>query len=249
VSYERLSSHQIWQLRRLTTPTVYNGWEIITRQNASRDGFNIEETRDFMPEHGPMAGRAVTVTVRVGGPAEPDNRARWTRFREHVASVDGPKIVVVQDLDKPAVYGSLWGEIGGNTFKSLGCVGTITDGGMRDLDELRASGFKAIARRACVGHGVAALVEFNTPVEVFGRTISPGQLVHADQHGFLAVPPEDEVRLLAAAKQLDAAEADLLRVAREPVADAMGEFHTRLDGAIDQFVRQIKTDISKRGEW
>ena len=34
--------------------------------------------------------------------------------------------------------------------RALGCVGTITEGAIRDLDEMTAAGFKAIARRLCV---------------------------------------------------------------------------------------------------
>ena len=44
----------------------------------------------------------------------------------------GPKIVVVQDLDKPRVIGSFWGEVNSNIHRALGCVGTITDGAIRD---------------------------------------------------------------------------------------------------------------------
>ena len=59
----------------------------------------------------------------------------------------GPKIVVIQDLDKPEVLGSFWGEVNASVHRALGCVGTITDGAIRDVDEMTAAGFKAIARR------------------------------------------------------------------------------------------------------
>lgn len=49
------------ELKRWSAPTIYNGWEQITRRNAAADAFNLEETRDFMPQLGPMAGYAVTV--------------------------------------------------------------------------------------------------------------------------------------------------------------------------------------------
>ncbi|MBL8029281.1 MAG: RraA family protein, partial [Fibrobacteres bacterium] len=48
------------QLKRWNTPTVYNGWEQITKRDASKEAFNKEETRDFMPQMGMMVGRAVT---------------------------------------------------------------------------------------------------------------------------------------------------------------------------------------------
>ena len=63
----------------------------------------------------------------------------------------GPKIVVVQDLDKPRLYGAFWGEVTSNFHRSVGCVGTIIDGGIRDMDEMGQAGFKALARGLCVG--------------------------------------------------------------------------------------------------
>ncbi len=45
------------------TLAVYNGWEQITKSDASKDGFNIEECRNFMPQMGPMAGYAMTVVA------------------------------------------------------------------------------------------------------------------------------------------------------------------------------------------
>lgn len=246
---DRLSPAQIWQLRRLTTPTVYNGWELVTRHDPARDGFNLEPTVDFAPTLGPIAGRAITLVVRVGGPAPVDNRQRWTRFRQHVANQrDEPKLLVVQDLDKPMLYGSVFGEVAAATFRSLGCVGAIIDGGLRDVDETRATGFKVLARRACVGHGVGALVSFGEPVEVFGRRIEPGQLVHADQHGFLAVPPEDEPRLLEAAGFLDAIEAGLL-VAARAAGKPVDAFLQQFDSAVDAYVSAVRSRFPKRGEW
>ena len=76
----------------------------------------------------------------------------WSDYRRHIASVAGPKIVVVQDLDKPRTVGAFWGEVNANNYRALGCVGTIIDGGIRDLDEMNNAGFKALARWLSVGH-------------------------------------------------------------------------------------------------
>ena len=115
----------------------------------------------------------------------------------------GPKIVVVQDLDKPGYVGSWWGEVNSNTHRALGCVGTITDGCVRDVDEMTNAGFKALAARLCVGHAHAAPAKWGCEVEVFGRCIQPGQLIHADKHGFLAIPPGEERHLLEASLFMD----------------------------------------------
>jgi len=41
-----------------------------------------------------------------------------------------------QDLDKPALHGAFWGEVNSNIHKALACVGTITDGAIRNTDEM-----------------------------------------------------------------------------------------------------------------
>ena len=53
-----LSHADLLQLKRWNTPTIYNGWEQITEHDPGRDAFNLEETRDFMPQMGPMIGYA-----------------------------------------------------------------------------------------------------------------------------------------------------------------------------------------------
>jgi regulator of RNase E activity RraA len=201
-----LSHGDLLQLKRWNTPTIYNGWEQITAHDVAAAGWNPDETRDFMPQMGPMVGRAVTLVVEPSNPSHKERAAAWEDYRKYVAEAEGPSIVVVQDLDAPRVIGSFWGEVNANAHRALGCVGTITDGAIRDLDEMTNAGFKALARRLCVGHAHVTPVRWGVPVTVFGREIRPGQLIHADKHGFLAVPPEDEGRLLEAAAFMDSNE-------------------------------------------
>ena len=186
---------------------MYNGWEQITQHDAGAECFNLEECRDFMPQMGPMVGYAVTVVFE---PSKVEHRRAnpngWSEYRRYVASLPGPKIVVLQDLDKPRVIGSFWGEVTANTHRALGCVGTITDGAVRDIDEMTNAGIKAIARRLCVGHAYSHPVRWGCEVEAFGVKVKPGDLIHADKHGFLVIPREDEGRLLEAARFMDSNE-------------------------------------------
>jgi len=198
-----LTHAELLQLKRWNTPTIYNGWEQITRHNPAHDAFNLEEVRDFMPQMGPMVGYAVTLVVEPSNSKHKQNASARGEYLKYLASAPGPKIAVVQDLDKPQVVGSFWGEVQSNTHRALGCVGTITDGAVRDVDEMTNAGLKALARRMCVGHAHVVPVRWNCEVEVFGRKIQPGQLIHADKHGFMAIPPEDEARLLDAARFMD----------------------------------------------
>ena len=188
-----LKHTELLELKRWNTPTIYNGWEQITNKDAAHECFNLQETRDFMPQMGPMIGYAVTVVIEPGNPSHKTSKPNaWSDYRKYMAVCPGPKIVVVQDLDKPNVLGSFWGEVNANIHKALGCVGTITDGSIRDLDEMNNAGFKALAKRLSVGHAHSVPVKWDCEVSVFGSTVLPGQLIHADKHGFLTIPKEDE---------------------------------------------------------
>ena len=244
-----LSPEVLSQLRRWSTPTVFNGWEQFTHHDAAADAFNVEDVRDFMPDIGPMVGYAVTAVVRVSDSSRrATNGQAWAEFRRHVAAQPGPKIVVVQDLDKPRVVGSIWGEVSATIYRGLGCVGTITDGGIRDVTEMTAVGFKALARRLCVGHGHGALIEWGRDVTVFGRTIRPGQLIHADQHGFLAIPHGDEEQLLEAAAFMDGNEAKILSAGQTAVHALIDEHLAQIDRAIASFGNECAARFCRTGE-
>ena len=173
-----------------------------------------------------------------------------TKLTAYVASVPGPKIVVVQDLDQPRVKGAFWGEVNSNMHRALGCVGTITDGAIRDLDEMTNAGFKALARRLCVGHAFGHPVRWNCAVEVFGRTVQPDDLIHADKHGFLVVAPEEQLGLLEAARFMDANECGtVIAAARDTAGQTPEEICNRLDGAAAEFNRNVKAKFKRTGEW
>lgn len=239
------------QLQRWNTPTIYNGWEQITRHDISRTGFNVDAPHDFMPHLGPMVGRAVTVVCEPSNAEHPKkNPNAWSEYRHYLARVPGPKIVVVQDLDRPRVIGAFWGEVNSNIHRSLGCVGTIIDGGIRDLDEMNHAGFKALARRLCIGHAFSTPVRWDCEVEVFGRVVKPGQLIHADKHGFLAVPPEDEAKLLEAARFMDANECQtLIPAARDVTGKSAAEICDAIDAAARRFGEAARAKFDRKGEW
>ncbi len=242
---------ELLKLKRWNTPTIYNGWEQVTRADVTREGINEEETRDFMPQMGPMVGYAVTLVVEPGNAAHKKDAARaWTEYRRYVGHEPGPKIVVVQDLDKPRVVGSFWGEVNANVHRALGCVGTITDGAIRDLDEMTNAGFKGIARRLCVGHAHVTPVRWGCEVEVFGRRIRPGQLIHADKHGFLAIPEGEERGLLEAASFMDANECTtLIPAARGAAGLAMKDVLARIDDAAAAFSTATRKRFGRKGEF
>jgi regulator of RNase E activity RraA len=129
-------------------------------------------------------------------------------------------------------------------------VGTIVDGAIRDLDEMTNAGFKALARRLCVGHAAVHPVRWNCEVEVFGRVIRPGQLIHADKHGFLAVPLEDEAGLLEAARFMDTNECEtVIPASRGASGQNHAQIITGLSEAGRKFGEAAQKKFQRKGEW
>jgi regulator of RNase E activity RraA len=244
-----LSHGDLLKLKRWNTPTIYNGWEQITKHDR-RTHFNEEGIRDFMPEMGPMVGYAVTVVCEPSNPEHQTHSSANAEYHRYLADTPGPKIVVLQDLDKPRIVGSFWGEVNANVHKALGCVGTITDGGVRDLDETANAGFKVIANRPCVGHAYAWPAKWNCAVEVFGCEVRPGDLIHADKHGFLVIPQEDQERLLDAVLFMDGNECDtVIHAARSAVGKSFEQLLANMQEAGAGFSKKVGERFRSKGEW
>jgi regulator of RNase E activity RraA len=112
------------------------------------------------------------------------------------------------------------------------------------------AGFKALARRLCVGHAHVTPVRWGVPVRVFGREVLPGQFVHADKHGFLAIPPEDEAGLLEAASFMDANECQtVIAAARSADGATADELLARMAAAAREFGEVSRRKFRRGGEW
>jgi len=135
-----------------------------------------------------------------------------------------------------------------NFHRSVGCVGTIIDGGIRDVDEMGQAGFKALARGLCAGRAHSCPIRWGGDVEVFGRRILPGQLIHADKHGFLAIPPGDEPGLLEATRFMDAQECQTVIVAaRDAAGKSPLEICDAMDRAGEAFRAAAREKFARKG--
>jgi 4-hydroxy-4-methyl-2-oxoglutarate aldolase len=245
-----LSLSDLLKLKRWNSPSIANAIEQVSRANPLTLS-NREAAHDFMPEMGAMVGYAMTVVMSAGDPRpKREQKENFQRYREYLASHPGPKIVVVQDADKPQCYGAFWGEIGANHARALGGVGTITDGAIRDLAEMKNAGFKALARRLAVSHGYSWPLRWGVEVEVFGTTIKPGQLLHADLHGFTVIPDDAQARLLEAARFMDDAECThLLPASRGAAGRTNKEILAAMKRGGADFGAAVKRKFGRRGEF
>jgi 4-hydroxy-4-methyl-2-oxoglutarate aldolase len=218
---EPLSAQELDALRRLNTPTVSNAIETFNIRPRS-EGFMDPNIRCIFPEMGVMVGYACTATISAREPAPPGLHASRFEQWDNVLSIPAPRVMVIHDLDDPPAVGSYWGEVQSNIYRALGCVGTVTDGSVRDLDEVRALGFHFFAAHVSVSHAYVHLVDFGQPVKVGGLTVNPGDLIHADQHGVLVIPHEVARDVVTAAAEVERVERQIIEYCKSPDFDIEG---------------------------
>jgi 4-hydroxy-4-methyl-2-oxoglutarate aldolase len=212
-----LSQSQLDALKRYNTPTIANAIEVFNVRGREL-GFLPHEIRCLFPDFEPMVGYAVTSQTRATPPEgpQPDLNADYLRY---VAAQPGPKIAVGQDLDNPPGLGAQFGEVNATIHKKLGCIGHITDGCPRDLDEVHGLGFHLFGRNPCVSHAYVRIVDFGKPVKLAGVPIQPGDLIHADKHGVCIIPHEIADRLVDACQAVERMEKPLLDHCRSAAFD------------------------------
>jgi regulator of RNase E activity RraA len=209
-----LTTQQIDALRKITSPSVANAIE--TFNVRPREAGNLSsDIRALFPEMGPMVGYAVTALIRAErGPIE-GHRASLFAWWDFIQSIPAPRVIVVHDLDDPRGQGAQWGEVQANIHRAVGCVGVVTDGSVRDLEEVRALGFQFCAAHVSVSHANVHMVDFGIPVKVGGVWVKPGDLIHGDQHGVLTIPPEVAPGIPEAIAKVEAMERRIISVCQD----------------------------------
>ncbi len=215
---EPLTAAEIAALGAIDTPTICNLLEMVAPERRGH-GYTVRQLNCVFPELPPMVGYARTATVRAKEPgplsAEDYLELRFAYF-DYLASGVAPRVSVVQDLDdgQPG-YGAFWGEVNSNVHKALGCLGTVTNGSVRDLDVI-AEDFQLLAGVIAPSHAFVHLVEFGGEVTVPGMVVRDGDLVHADRHGAVVIPHQAARELLGALPLMQRREAVIIEAARDP---------------------------------
>ena len=215
MSQSVLNDDELATLRKYDTPTVCNALDVLMPDAVKN--FTKYSLYCAFPAMPPMVGYARTATVRSTLPTlntpEQHMNDRFT-YWTYLSDGPSPAVSVIQDLDgAEAGYASFWGEVNSNAHKAMGCIGTITDGSIRDLDGI-AEGFQLIAGRVLPYGGTVYLVNWDCRVNVAGMVVSSGDLVHADRHGAVAIPAEVARDVAEAAELVIRREAVMLKEAK-----------------------------------
>jgi 4-hydroxy-4-methyl-2-oxoglutarate aldolase len=203
-------------LRELDTCTVCNAIETF-QVRLRNTGFADSSIRCFFPDLGPMVGYAATARLRSGDPpisgrGYHDRTQWWT----DILRIPAPRIVVFEDMDRKPGTGAFLGDVHAAIIKSLGCVGYLSNGAVRELPEVRKLGIQLFAGELAVSHAYAHIFDLGATVSVGGMLVRPGDLLHGDRHGLLNVPKEIAAQIPEVAARLKRSEKRIVDYCSSP---------------------------------
>lgn len=201
---KNVMDEKIQKLNKIDTPTItnviatyphdkelclglYNPWKC--------NWYTDSTCKCIFPELGRRSGYAVTVIF-----GEYDHNFSRLTFADVLKAVDqSPKPVILiaqQNMpEETKVKNGLFGGIMTTALKKCGCIGCISDGPSRDIDEIRPMEFQYMLTGVCAGHGEFGIQAVNVPVSVCGMDVAPGEFIHMDENGAVKFPADkvDEV--------------------------------------------------------
>src|SRR5271157_13207 len=232
-----LTPGELALLRHLNTCQVADAIETFDVR-LRNEGFVGTSVRCMFPKLPSAVGYAVTARIRTSEPpmrgsSYPDRTDWWN----YLLTIPAPRVVVLEDLDRRPGLGSCAGEVNAHIFKALGCVALVTNGAVRDLEEVEQLGFSFFAANVAVSRIYFHTIEFGIPVEIGNLKVRPGDLLHGDRHGVISIPASIAGQIPAAAARVAALERRVIDVAdsakptleelREAVRQSVGEARFR----------------------
>jgi 4-hydroxy-4-methyl-2-oxoglutarate aldolase len=199
---EPLPSACLEELRTLSSCVVASAIETFGVRLRNK-GFTDSRLHCIFKDLPPTVGYAATARIRSADP--PMERHSYYDHGEWWSSllkIPPPRVVVIEDLDKPPGLGAFVGQVHANILRALGCVALVTNGAVRDLLEVQPTGFQMFAGNVSVSHAYSHVFDFGHTVEIAGLAVRPGDLMHGDLHGVQTIPLEIAERIPAKALQI-----------------------------------------------
>lgn len=199
---------------------LYNPW--------TENWYTDQTLRCMYPELGALVGYAVTCVYGL-----PDPNFKRLTFMDVLDALDAspkPTILVLQQKFPPHLAGKV-GLAGGNmvsAMKAINCLGLLSNGPSRDIDEVRPMKFQYMLTGITPGHGAQAVQAVNVPVSVCGMDVAPGEIIHMDENGACKFPADKLEAVLMNARALRAEESD--RMGRLQKAKSAAELRAIFGG-------------------
>ena len=171
--------------------------------------YTDQSIRCMYPELVRTVGYAVT---SVHGLPDPDNKTTMGDVFDALDASKKPSILVFEQRFPSEIAGKV-GLAGGmftTSLKALGCVGAVSNGPSRDLDEIRPMKIQYMLSGVTAGHGDMAVHAVNVPVKVGGMEVNPGEIIHMDESGACKFPADKLEEVLDLVIQLQNKESKIM---------------------------------------
>jgi 4-hydroxy-4-methyl-2-oxoglutarate aldolase len=197
----------IEQLRHFDTPLLANTIDYI-HPSAGYDCYLSGSIESMTPSLGPTVGVAVTCQVDTSTPiGQPDVEIFYQQL-EQIQQMDEPVVWVVKAIGSRPDHECVLGDGMGRLLSSVGCVGAVTDGGLRDIPGLLRIPFAAYGRLKTVHHSPLRFTRANEPLTIGGVHIKTRDVIHADREGVIRIPSPCLPQLPEAAARMQSFERD-----------------------------------------
>jgi 4-hydroxy-4-methyl-2-oxoglutarate aldolase len=193
---------ELEQLRRFSTCVLASAIERfdVRLRNV---GFTDSSVECIFPGFPAVIGYAATARIRSSDPPmEGHSYYDRTDWWSHILTIPAPRIVVIEDLDKPPGLGAFVGEVHAAILQALACTALVTNGAVRDVRQVHTTGFQMFAGNVSVSHAYAHVLDFGATVEVGHMKVQPGDLLHGDAHGVQTIPIEVASKVLPVAREI-----------------------------------------------
>lgn len=226
-----LSEQQLQALRQFSTCIVANAIEKFNVR-LRNTGFTDGSIHCRFPAMPPMVGHAVTARLRSEDPPIAGQVFRdRTDFWNAVLAIPAPRVLVLKDMDELPGRGAFVGDVHAAILRALGCVGYVTNGAVRELPGVRELDFQLFSGSIAVSHAYAHIFDVGAKVVVGGMDVSPGDLLHGDEHGVVTIPAGIAAELPKVAAELQLQEEKVIDFCRS------GEFSV---AKLSQITRSVR---------
>ncbi len=161
---------------------LYNPW--------TENWYTDQTVKCMYPELGARVGFAVSCVF--GMPDPSFSRLTFMDVLDVMEASPQPTILALEQKYPPEIQGKvgLAGGVMTTMMKTMGCLGVVSNGPSRDIDEIRPMGFQYLLSGITAGHGDMAVHSVNTPVHIAGMDVSPGEIIHMDENGACKFPAD-----------------------------------------------------------
>jgi 4-hydroxy-4-methyl-2-oxoglutarate aldolase len=190
--------------------------------------------RSLTPTLGPTVGMAVTCELDTSTPQAEGAADAYQNQLEALYEMEEPVVWVVKTVGSRPDHECVMGDGMAKDLFACGCVGVVTDGGVRDISGMLTIPFAAYARGTTIHHCSFRVRSIDKPIEIGGITVRPGDVIHANAEGVIKIPSAclndlpataNRVRAFEAAAHAILRRSDLRPSEKRPQVSALLEKH------------------------